>query len=196
MAENESEKKIEEAKKRIEAIKKSGITGEAKKVGMMGALLGGSTDSLINSMVAASNVEESRKAEKEAPNQKAFADYTPVEKQVAKMLTENTGIHMIDSGGAYGRAWQRNREVEDFRLRPAVTVGCIREPMVVRVPQPIVQKLAATAQRAHVSVPLLQRAIAKPQKVPIPAIAEAAKKEPKRRIQKKETEPEKERLRA
>lgn len=26
------------------------------------------------------------------------------------MLTENTGSHVLDSGGAYGRAWQRNRE--------------------------------------------------------------------------------------
>lgn len=28
---------------------------------------------------------------------------------IAGMLTENTGTHFLDSGGAYGRAWQRNQ---------------------------------------------------------------------------------------
>jgi hypothetical protein len=40
------------------------------------------------------------------------------------MLTENTGRHMLDSGGAYGRNWERNQgmTVEDALARPAVTV--------------------------------------------------------------------------
>jgi hypothetical protein len=29
---------------------------------------------------------------------------------VASMLVENTGVHMLDSGGAAGRAWQRNQK--------------------------------------------------------------------------------------
>lgn len=35
---------------------------------------------------------------------------------IASMLTENTGRHMLDSGGAYGRNWERNhgRDVESF----------------------------------------------------------------------------------
>ena len=33
------------------------------------------------------------------------------------MLTENTGRHMLDSGGAYGRAWERNQGV-DFDMEP------------------------------------------------------------------------------
>lgn len=37
------------------------------------------------------------------------------------MLTENTGRHMLDSGGAYGRNWERNQEV-DFEARPRATV--------------------------------------------------------------------------
>lgn len=28
------------------------------------------------------------------------------------MLTENTGRHMLDSGGAYGRNWERNQDVD------------------------------------------------------------------------------------
>jgi len=34
---------------------------------------------------------------------------TPTEQALAEMLTENTGTHFLDSGGAYGRHWQRNR---------------------------------------------------------------------------------------
>lgn len=36
------------------------------------------------------------------------------------MLTENTGRHFLDSGGAYGRNWERNekRTIEDFMNEP------------------------------------------------------------------------------
>jgi len=42
--------------------------------------------------------------------------YTETDKLVYEMLTENTGSHMLDSGGAYGRHWERNqkRTIEDF----------------------------------------------------------------------------------
>ena len=43
--------------------------------------------------------------------------------QVLKaMLTENTGTHMLDSGGAYGRAWQQNKG-RDFDAEPAATIS-------------------------------------------------------------------------
>lgn len=44
--------------------------------------------------------------------------------KLADMFTENTGSSMLDSGGAYGRAWERNQgmTVGDFLARPAVTV--------------------------------------------------------------------------
>lgn len=37
------------------------------------------------------------------------------------MLTENTGRHMLDSGGAYGRNWERNQGL-DFENMPRVSV--------------------------------------------------------------------------
>lgn len=45
------------------------------------------------------------------------------ERVIAKMLTENTGTHMLDSGGAYGRNWQRNtgKKIGDFRREKSVT---------------------------------------------------------------------------
>jgi hypothetical protein len=41
---------------------------------------------------------------------------------LAGMFTENTGRHMLDSGNAYGRAWERNAGMTtaDFLSRPAV----------------------------------------------------------------------------
>jgi hypothetical protein len=39
---------------------------------------------------------------------------------IYSMLVENTGSHMLDSGGAYGRAWERNqgKTIEDFEREP------------------------------------------------------------------------------
>lgn len=43
---------------------------------------------------------------------------------LAEMMTENTGRHMLDSGNAYGRAWERNAGMTagDFLARPACVV--------------------------------------------------------------------------
>lgn len=43
---------------------------------------------------------------------------------LAAMLTENTGRHMLDSGGAYGRNFERNagKAAADFRAAPEVNV--------------------------------------------------------------------------
>ena len=40
-----------------------------------------------------------------------------IEEVIYKMLTENTGIHMCDSGGENGRHWQRNqkKKLKDFK---------------------------------------------------------------------------------
>ena len=37
----------------------------------------------------------------------------PTRHALAEMLTENTGASILDSGGAYGRHWQTNRQVTD-----------------------------------------------------------------------------------
>lgn len=43
---------------------------------------------------------------------------------LAAMFTENTGTHFLDSGGAYGRQWQRmqGKTVEDFIAAPSTTI--------------------------------------------------------------------------
>lgn len=49
---------------------------------------------------------------------------TDIDQTIYKMLTTNTGIHMLDSGGDDGRAWQRNQKktIEDFLAEPEVSV--------------------------------------------------------------------------
>ena len=44
-----------------------------------------------------------------------------LEQTIATMLIENTGTHMLDSGGSYGRNWQRNKgaSLDDWRARPS-----------------------------------------------------------------------------
>lgn len=43
---------------------------------------------------------------------------------IHSMLTENTGRHFLDSGGAYGRNWQRNqgKSVQDYIDSPSATL--------------------------------------------------------------------------
>ena len=41
---------------------------------------------------------------------------------LAEMLRENTGAHLCDSGGAYGRHHERNAKVDDFTARPYATL--------------------------------------------------------------------------
>lgn len=44
-----------------------------------------------------------------------------IENIIYKMLTENTGAALCDSGGAYGRNWERNqnKKLKDFMAEPA-----------------------------------------------------------------------------
>lgn len=105
-------------KKISELLKDSPLPNEAKTVGIMGAAMGANPDSIIKSMIAVTDRIETSKAESTNPKQKKIPNYTPTEKRIVEMLTENTGVNMLDSGGAYGRAWQRNRQIEDFRKQP------------------------------------------------------------------------------
>ena len=47
-----------------------------------------------------------------------------IENLIASMMTENTGTHFLDSGGAYGRNWQRNKglTVDALKEMPSATL--------------------------------------------------------------------------
>lgn len=46
---------------------------------------------------------------------------TTTKELLTTMFKENTGQHFLDSGGAYGRAWQRNQS-RDFDAEPSATL--------------------------------------------------------------------------
>lgn len=49
---------------------------------------------------------------------------TKTEEVIYGMLTENTGASILDSGGAYGRNWERNQRLslDDFKKQPEATI--------------------------------------------------------------------------
>ncbi len=56
---------------------------------------------------------ETNKAEGAYPKPEIM-ETDPLKHAIIDMMTENTGCHICDSGGAYGRAWQRNRLIKDW----------------------------------------------------------------------------------
>lgn len=48
-----------------------------------------------------------------------------IEQTVFDMMTTSTGTHMLDSGGANGRHWQRNQErsIEHFLSEPEAVLS-------------------------------------------------------------------------
>jgi len=168
----------EEKKKLIaERIESSGLPQEVKDIGVINAMMGMDPDALIQSITAASNSVAEREAEKANP-EREFAGYTPVEKKIAEMLTENTGVDMLDSGGAYGRHWQENRKVVDFRTRPEIEIETyVESPQMERI------------QKRYIEVPYLQKTLAQEQEetIQVPKVSmQITRKPPTLKLPKKE----------
>jgi hypothetical protein len=103
-------------------IRQSKLPTEVQNVGIVSALLGSSSDQIIKNMGAMVGIIETQETEKAHPMPKIAKGYNRTETKLVKMLTESTGAAMCDSGGAYGRNWQRNRMIKDFRELPEINV--------------------------------------------------------------------------
>lgn len=103
-----------------ETADKLGVDPITKSVASMAAVF--SADSAVNILGMGVNAKLTKEAEEFNPLKSAKGKYTRVERQLISMLTENTGAHFLDSGGAYGRAWQRNRGVKDWNDIPETEV--------------------------------------------------------------------------
>ncbi|MEM4098051.1 MAG: hypothetical protein QXS81_05135 [Candidatus Micrarchaeaceae archaeon] len=164
---------IEKAKNIAEAIKWLDLPESEKRVAIIQVAMGMPLDVVINNIMSTYNSTETQKAEIENPKPELPKDYTPIERQIAEMLIENTGVDMLDSGGYYGRHWQENRKIADFRKRPVVEIATEIEPEphqkitnYIRnekqaklkdfksMGKPL-QKI--TAKHPHVNVPLMQK---------------------------------------
>ena len=91
------------------------LSKEQRSIGIMGALMGVSNDSLIKGMVTVANTDSSKKASAKAKKPRRPRGMTETQSAIYDMLMEDCGTHMMDSGGDEGRQWQRNRKVTDFR---------------------------------------------------------------------------------
>jgi len=90
---------------------------------ILGVAFGANPDSIIKGAVSSLSEIETAKAETETPQRTDKPnDYTETESAIHDMLTESTGTNILDSGGAYGRHWQKNREIIDFRKTPQIDV--------------------------------------------------------------------------
>jgi hypothetical protein len=100
---------------------KLGIDPLTKSVATMAAVLG-SPDSAVSIMGIGLNAKLTDEAETQNPKPEIKGKYSRTEKKLIEMLQENTGANFLDSGGAYGRAWQRNRGVVNWSDMPEKSV--------------------------------------------------------------------------
>ena len=102
-----------------EAMEKTGLdkelTEEQKALTKMGTLMGAAP---IGIMTGFLNQNQTAEAEKNSPMPE-IEEQDPTKRKIIEMLCENTGTHICDSGGAYGRSWQRNRK-RNFEEEEAV----------------------------------------------------------------------------
>ncbi|MEM0142518.1 MAG: hypothetical protein QXL94_00990 [Candidatus Parvarchaeum sp.] len=205
---------IEKAKLIAEAVKQLDMPETAKRTVITQAAMGVPVDAVINNIADISNSIATQKAEIETPKLQMPKSYTPIERQIAKMLIENTGVDMLDSGGHAGRHWQMNRAVADFRKRPVIEIETeVESNQLKKLPtynydknqtelknfksvQHPIQK--TTVKHTRVNVPLMQKALpVLDTNTPI-IIQETGEtvKEIEKELQTKKKENEKERLRA
>lgn len=107
---------------KIEAIQNSNLPTQAKQLGTLMAFTGASTESIIHGMVGVIDALETEGAETKNPIAVPTVSYTETEQAIVDMLQENTGASMLDSGGVYGRAFERNRKIQNFKDRDTLKV--------------------------------------------------------------------------
>lgn len=118
---------IRRAKVVRDFVKGLPVSDAVKHMATMIATVGGNP---IPFLVHALSAWKTERAEMENPPKPIPEDYTEVERVIHEMMIENTGAHILDSGDVYGRHWERNRRVDDFRRTPAVYVEVWRDGWV------------------------------------------------------------------
>jgi len=106
----------------IDFISKSELSKEAKSIGLMGILFDAKPESIVHGMVSAQDMADTQRLNEESREPRLPRGLTETQKILTKMLWESTGSAMMDSGGAYGRHWQKNRHTKDFRDNEPITV--------------------------------------------------------------------------
>lgn len=115
------DKNLEKVKAVKPLLDEMPITDTEKAIAQTSIALGANP---VKFLVSAISQHETEKAEKESSKefQNKPEDYKEIESIIHDMLTESTGTNIMDSGGAYGRNWQRNRQITDFRQLPDLKI--------------------------------------------------------------------------
>ena len=79
-------------------------------------------DDIIHLLIKSINTSKTLEANEKYPQPQFPEDYTDIEREIAEMLTESTGIDILDSGMEDNRFWQRNRRIKDFRKLPKLNI--------------------------------------------------------------------------
>jgi len=108
-----------DVEKIIKMIDEMEVAEPEKSIAKLIALMGGNPTEVL---IAGATRLNTAKREEMFPKKPLPKDYTEVERILHEMLVENTGASPLDSGDVYGRHWEKNRAVEDFRKLPPVEV--------------------------------------------------------------------------
>ncbi|RLC86653.1 MAG: hypothetical protein DRJ03_08075 [Chloroflexi bacterium] len=110
---------MEDIKKILDGLK---IPKKLKEDFIFQLSCGVSPDKAIRNLVEGISQLQTEMMEKAIKQPEVPADYTETEKTIALMLWENTGVHILDSGDLYGRHWQQNRQIKDFKKQEPLKV--------------------------------------------------------------------------
>jgi hypothetical protein len=108
----------EALKKVMDMIDQMDVDPLTKAFAGAAAVLGGDP---VPILVTGMAVKMTAEAEAKNPMPKVPEDYDETERTIAEMLWENTGCHPLDSG-FFGRHWEKNRQIRDFKDTPIVIV--------------------------------------------------------------------------
>ncbi|MCD6161556.1 MAG: hypothetical protein J7K40_03970, partial [candidate division Zixibacteria bacterium] len=89
-------------------------------------------DVIVHGFASVLSAAECKRAVAENP-QPAITEPDPLKARIIGLLTENTGCDILDSGGAYGRQWQRNRHIQmdEWDKRPACEIDVCGDDEVI-----------------------------------------------------------------
>lgn len=106
-------KRLDDLKKTIENLKAGILAPEL--------ITPDAADSMVKELAGMMSAAECRQKERENP-QPEITEPDPLRARIVGMMTENTGCDILDSGGAYGRQWEKNRHIKVWDEIPACEV--------------------------------------------------------------------------
>lgn len=82
-------------------------------------------DGLIQTLISTGSEMECIASEEKHPKPE-IKEEDELKRTIQEMLVENTGCNILDSGGAYGRGWEKNRS-RDFNKESSISIEILDE---------------------------------------------------------------------